>query len=197
MSKHRRTETLLLCVHGQAHKDCPWCALSRIRGSFTPLAALVTAGRSTTRTLGGTRHGGTPSWEPVDIGALALLQDLQRAPLATLEHDLADEAAAPAAARVLRRLDERCQQVIGHAQRPYRPLISSDGGRGKPVPCPARDACSGVLEVHRENDTQRSDFGRPTVIRCSKNDQHEWDFRNGGFLRLRVALDTRTRKATA
>lgn len=176
--------TFSQCKHLQREDTCARCARAELPGLIERLQEAVSAGRSTGSfaSAGGGGGGGTPSWEPINVAAVALLQDINRKRWTD--------------ANVIN-FRQRARVILGDAFAAYTPLVRTSDDekqRGKPVPCPRRRGpeatpCNGVLQVHREPDPRSIDHAKPTVVRCTADANHEWFIQGGGFLRLRVELD--------
>lgn len=173
------TETIDTCKHLRPAKICTLCARAELPNLLARLEEAVTTGRVNTGLDEG--GGGTPSWELVNVAAMALLQDVDRQPWT--DHRVVG-------------FRDRARIILGDAFAAYTPLVRTthdETERGKPVQCPRRAAlverCPGQLQVHRESDPRSIDYSKPTTVRCSQDASHEWQRHGGGFLKLRVELD--------
>jgi hypothetical protein len=188
------------CSHGDRDWRCPTCCLLNLRRDLHRLELAVSV-RDKSSAQGGRSIFG--SREPINLPALALLQDIHRAGgLDYVERQLntlRDPAVLADLRTGLRRWRSRAALVLRDALAPY-PLTwdtpgLDDTGRPtvvtRPIPCPVIDqigTCDGPLHVHRENEQTSADYGKPAVIRCPRDDSHEWTLAQGGWLRLGVLL---------
>lgn len=180
------------CSRHLRPEPCALCARDELPRLVARLEQAVTAGRPTVA-LGST-GGGTPSWELVNVAALALLQDIGQAGWRLTDHQVLAFC-------------HRAKVILGDEFAAYTPLVrvtDDEKERGKPIQCPrsvvhgtaaaqvsdpSTERCSGVLQVHRDSDPGSADYTKPTVVRCSHKSTHEWQRKAGGFLRLRIELD--------
>jgi hypothetical protein len=189
------------CPHGDKDWRCPVCCIAEIRRNLPRLERAVAVREKTGDSEGAARF--FASRELINVAAYALLQDLNRAGGPTgLEHalnTLRDPARLAEVKREVRQLRSRLALILRDALAPY-PLTwdtsstDHDGRRTvetKPIPCPVVDQdgdCAGPLYVHRDNDPDSDDYGKPAVIRCKHDDDHEWTLAHGGWLKLGVLL---------
>lgn len=189
-----------LCPHGDRDWRCPTCCLAELRRNHPRLMLAVQVRDKTGGSGGRTPFG---SREPINVGALALLQDVMAAGgLDRVEEQLAtrrDPALLAALRKQVRQWRSRSALILKDALAPY-PLTwdthsTNDKGEPtvvtRPIPCPvvtAEGNCPGTLDVHRDNDPASLDFGKAAVIRCNRDDDHEWTLQAGGWLRLGVLL---------
>jgi hypothetical protein len=189
------------CPHGDKDWRCPTCCIAEIRRNQPRLHRAVSIREKTGGSEGTARF--FASREPINVPAYALLQDLNRAGGATgLEQALStlrDPSRLAEVRRTLRQLRSRLALVLHDALAPYpltwdTPTIDQHGRRTietKPIPCPVVNEngdCGGPLHVHRDNDPHSEHYGKPAVIRCKHNDDHEWTLAHGGWLNLGVLL---------
>lgn len=170
------------CKHLRRQDACSQCARAELPDLLDRIRTAVTSGRETAGLE--TSGSGTPSYEPINIAAMALLQDVAR--------DRWTDA------KVIG-FWHRAKVILGDAFAAYTPLVRTtvnENERGKPVQCPRHlprltelVRCPGVLQVHRESDPRSIDYAKATVVRCSHDRNHEWFRQGGGYLRLRVELN--------
>lgn len=191
-SKHRRQQSIDVsnCPHERDPEACHDCARTWLYDAVFRLDAAVSASRSSSaRDVFVT--GGSSNWEPIDVGAMALVQDIDRIGL----------DAAPRG--LLLEWRDRARVILRDAFAPV-PLVAerrNDAGHlaPQPRPCP-KPGCSGHLLQERDPDPRSLTYGKRILVRCSSASRHAWPYRNGGFLRLRVDLQTaaeRVAKTTA
>jgi CO/xanthine dehydrogenase FAD-binding subunit len=186
--------TATLCPHLRAAETCWQCAARELRELMPQLFDAITAARSSAvREVAVT--GGSPSWEPINLAAMSLRQDITNA------GGIYRAGGRPNShvvgwrnrARIILGLAFAPQTIMRDAETVQLP----DGHtvvRARPASCPVDD-CTGRLQLHRESDPRSSEYGKPLIIRCSGDAQHQWSYREGGFLRLKVALERAAAKA--
>lgn len=194
-----------LCPHGDKDWRCATCCIAELRRNHTRLEAAVSI-RDRGRPVG--PRPGFASREPINVSALALLQDLKQHGGPTgLEQQLAtttDPQTLTDLRRKVRQYRSRSSLILHDALAPY-PLLwpvevtVTDEQTGqpktvvkdKPITCPVIDedgTCAGDLFVHRDDDPASADYGKAAVIVCRRDDEHEWTLKAGGWLRLGVLL---------
>jgi hypothetical protein len=170
------------CAHGHLEHHCPRCARRQLEDLQVRVHLAIRAGRR-----GAVRDvaivGGTPSWEPINLQAL------------TLEQDIEDGGGVMNAtdSQVLS-WRNRAALIIGDAFAPF-PVMREDDHpdpvsgvrRARQVRCPTGH-CTGRLLVHRDSDPDSPTYARVRAVTCERDQDHTWEYSNGGFLRLRVAL---------
>jgi hypothetical protein len=188
------------CPHGDKTWRCPTCCLADLRRDLRRLEAAVSDRDKSTPGGGRSVFG---SREPINLPALALIQDIQQAGgLDYVERQLntlRDPVLLRDLRKNLRQWRSRAALVLRDALAPY-PLTwdtdsTDDNGNPTvvtaPILCPVVDeygSCNSPLLVHRDNDPVSDDYGKPAVIRCRKDDTHEWPMADRGWLRLGVLL---------
>lgn len=187
-----------LCAHMVKEARCVICSLAELRRQLPELHRAVTGPREVGPAADFTK-GGERSWEPINLAALSLLQDIDaRNGLDAVEAALnttTDPERLREVQRDVRIWRSRCVLILGLALAPY-PLRWD---RRKPdgsveevdVLCPVVNDtgdCGGTLRVHRDNDPNSEHYARAAVIICTRDDDHEWPLRHGGWLRLGVLL---------
>lgn len=189
------------CPHGDKTWRCPICCLADLRRD---LPRLRTAVRHTQKGSSGGRSA-FGSRVPAGFGtaALALLQDITQAGgLDYIERELntlRDLERLQQLRRHVRQYRSRAALILHDALAPYpltwdTPSTSQAGEtvvETRPIPCPVVDDigdCGAPLLVHRDNDPDSEDYGKAAVIRCKRDDDHEWTLANAGWLRLGVLL---------
>lgn len=187
-----------ICAHGVKEARCTICALAELRRRLPDLSRAVAGAREVGPAAEYT-SGGAPSWEPINLSALSLLQDIDaKGGLNTVEaslNTLTDPEQHRALSRDVRIWRARCTLILGLALAPY-PLrwdrrTSSGTVETVNVLCPVindQGDCGGILRVHRDNDPASEHYGRAAVIICTLTDDHDWPLRDGGWLRLGVLL---------
>lgn len=200
------------CPHGDKDWRCPTCCLAELRRNHPRLVAAVR-----NRDQGGPGGGKAVfgSRVPINDGALALLQDIAAAGgLDSIEgalNTLRDPARLAAVKTNLRKWRSRCSLVLKDSTAPYpllwpdwvpardakgQPVLEPDGEpkmvlKDKPVACPVvsdEGDCAGDLMVHRDDDDDSPNLGKPSAIVCRRDDDHAWTLANRGWLRLGVLL---------
>jgi hypothetical protein len=183
------------------HRDKPWrcvtCCLAALRRDLPRLERAVTV-----RLDGAERadyvRGGMPSWELINLNARALIQDIERAGgLDQIEAKLntyRDPDALADLRRHVRQWRSRAALILADVLAPV-PLMwdaEVDGTiKTIPVLCPVvsdQGDCHGSLRYHRDDDPNSDYYERRAIIRCARDDDHEWHIRHGGWLRLGVLL---------
>ncbi len=189
-----------VCPHGDKPWRCPTCCLAELRRK---LPRVETAVRVRDKTGGGSSGGVFGSRIEINTDAFALLQDIRKAGgLDKIEADL-NTLRAPRPLNELRRTvrqwRSRCDLILRDATAPF-PLTWDVPGldkQGLPILttktilCPVVNEhgdCGGELHVHRDDDPKSLTFSSPDLIRCRRNDDHEWTIKHGGWLRLGVLL---------
>jgi hypothetical protein len=186
------------CAHGVKEARCVVCALAELRRRLPEVTRAVAGAREVGPAAEFT-SGGAPSWEPINLAAMSLLQDINAdGGLDAVEAAL-NTVTDPERLRVLQRnvriWRSRATLILGLALAPY-PLRwdrrKTDGTvETVNVLCPVVDDqgdCGGILRVHRDNDPSSEHYGRAAVIICTHDDEHDWPMREGGWLRLGVLL---------
>lgn len=200
------------CPHGDKQWRCPTCCLLELRRNLPRLDQAVSV---RDKTVGGGPRPAFGSREPINVSALALLQDIRKAGGCNgIEHNLAtisDPEGLAALRKSLRGWRSRSALILRDALAPYElvwpvhgprtnkngePLrndhgVQVEGWQDRPVLCPVvndEGDCASPLLVHREDDPGSVDYGKATVIRCRRHDDHEWPLAHGGWLRLGVLL---------
>jgi hypothetical protein len=194
-----------LCPHADKEWRCTTCCIAELRRNHTRLTAAVSVRNKTGN------DGPRPAFgsrEPINVSALALLQDLgQHGGTDGLEAKLAttrDPNALRDLQRQVRQYRSRSALILHDALAPYPMLwpveeTVTDKATGeqkqvwkdRPIPCPVIDEdgpCGGDLMVHRDDDPASPNFGKAAVIVCRSDDEHEWTLAHGGWLRLGVLL---------
>lgn len=201
-----------LCPHGDKDWRCVICCLASLRRDHQRLTRAVR-----TRDKSGS-DGPRPAFaskEPINLGALALLQDIAKTGgLDRIEaqlNTLRDPEPLRELQTKVRKYRSRCALVLKDALAPYpltwavygprtspggRPVLNSDGQQvdgwqDTPIPCPVVNEhgdCAAPLLVHRDNDPDSKHYGKAAVIRCKRDDDHEWQLAHGGWLTLGVLL---------
>ena len=178
-SKHRTVRAIEDCDHGADPELCTTCARRYLYDAVNRLDRAVTAQRaSAVRDVFVT--GGAANWEPIDLAAMSLMQDLDCVDVLS---DLTD-------GRLLHYRD-RARIILNEAFAPF-PAMREDtepDGQGvrrtRQVDCPH---CTGGLLLEREADPASPHYARVQLVRCNQNRSHAWRYNDGGFLRLRAAL---------
>jgi hypothetical protein len=178
------------CSHGDRPLRCGICALMELRQAVDRIHIAVTDPRAVT---GGSDfvRGGAPSWEPINLAALSLLQDIRAAGgltlvEATMRSTVAPESAAVAVRQVVG-WRNRAHLILGTALAAYALLWPDNTA----VLCPVIDEhgeCAAPLKVHREQDPDHPSYGRPALVQCARDHDHNWPLAYGGWLRLGVLL---------
>lgn len=195
-----------LCPHHDKDWRCIVCCLAYLRRNTHILdRAVQTSDRG--RTDGPRPPFG--SREPINVSALALVQDLnQHGGTNGLEHKAntyRDPQAHADIKRRIRQFRSRCALILGDALAPYpltwdTPVTRETDGQTvhtvetRPIGCPVVTAdgpCTGELYVHADDDAGSANFGKAAVIVCHADDEHEWTLASGGWLRLGVLLGGR------
>lgn len=201
-----------LCPHGDKTWRCPTCCLLELRRNLPRLEQAVSV---RDKTGGSGPRPAFGSREPINSSALAVLQDIRKAGgLDSVEAQLStlrDPARLGDLRRQLRQWRSRTALVLHDALAPYQlvwpvhgpildktgqPLLDEhgqarEGWRDKPIPCPVVTVdgdCNAGLSVHRDDDPDSPDYGKASLIRCQRDDTHEWPLAHGGWLRLGVLL---------
>jgi hypothetical protein len=192
-----------LCPHGDKDWRCTICCIANLRRDTPRLQKAVRV--RDTASMDGPRPGFT-SRPPINIAALALLQDLTRLGGPDgIEHTLntmRDPQIIADIERRTRQYRSRAALILHDALAPYpltwdTPGVDADGQdivETKPVPCPVVSEygdCGGPLMVHRDGDETSDNYGKAAVIVCRLKDDHEWPLAHGGWLRLGVLLGGR------
>ncbi len=186
------------CAHDDRLNRCVICALAELRRNLQALDAAVTGLRDKTTSSDYVR-GGAPSWEPINLAALSLLQDIRDAGglnhvEATLNTSLRPRQ-ADNLQKDVRQWRNRAALILGQALAPYVLLWDQTDENGStrtiPVACPVIDEhgeCGAPLRVHREQDPTQPNYSRPVTVTCTRRDDHDWPISHGGVLRLGVLL---------
>ena len=186
------------------HDDKPWrcvpCCLAELRRSVPLLTRAVRV-----RDKGG-QDGPRPGFAsrpPINVAAFALLQDIKQAGgtdgLEATVNTVSDPNELYETRRLIRQYRSRAALVLHEALAPYPllwPYIETTASgeevtRNKPIGCPVTSEdgqCQGALMVHRDNDPASPNYGKAAVIRCQVDDEHEWAWAFGGWLRLGAML---------
>lgn len=203
-----------VCDHGDKPWRCPTCCLAELRRNLPRLEKAV---RGATRGNANSGSPGFGSRVPAgfSVSAFALLQDIrQHGGLDIIEAQLTtlrDPERLEQIRRTLRQWRSRASLILSDALAPYplrwpvygplwnpdgTPVLNDDGQqqdgwRDQDIPCPVVSDdgdCAAPLLVHRDNDPDSPNFGKPESIRCRRDDTHEWTLAHGGWLRLGVLL---------
>lgn len=178
-----------LCPHQDRDWRCPVCCLQSLRRDLPRLQRAIRQNEKTSG--GGSLTFGSRVPAGFGTAALALVQDITAAGgLDYIERQLntlRDHAPLSLLKRSVRQYRSRCALILHDALAPY-PLLWPDNTA---VTCPVVDefgSCDQPLAVHRDNDPRSEHYGKAAVIRCRRDDDHEWTVADAGWLRLGVLL---------
>lgn len=185
----------LTCPHGQKDWACTTCCLLDLKDRLDLIEQAVTAQRKA-GSSGGFVTGGTRSWEPINLSALALTQDIAKAGGLRGAEQTILRGTDPDMPKQVRSWRSRARLILGEALAPYPLLwtavITVKNNRwawhNPPVTCPVTDhtgTCPGTLLVHYDDQPYSPTYGQRHTVKCTRDDQHQW---SGGIEWMRLGL---------